>query len=79
LTILEKAGGSKKIHWAALLVLLAPILIGFILGAEALGGMLVGAIVVGLFLAISNEDKVAINSLMKGICIVSLLIIGFLM
>ncbi len=36
----------------SLIPVLAPIAIGFILGPQALGGMLMGAVVVGLFLAV---------------------------
>lgn len=37
----------------ALIPVSAPIIVGFVLGPEALGGLLVGAIIVGLFLALS--------------------------
>jgi len=50
--IVTKAAISEMIV-PALIPVLTPILVGFILGVEALGGLLVGSIVTGLFVAIS--------------------------
>ena len=43
----------KEMLLPALLPVLAPILVGFILGPEALGGLLIGSIITGFFVAIS--------------------------
>jgi len=43
----------KEMVWPAIIPIISVILVGFILGASALGGFLIGAIISGLFLAIS--------------------------
>ncbi len=54
--IVTKAAISEMIV-PALIPVLAPILVGFILGVEALGGLLVGAIITGIFVAISMTTR----------------------
>ncbi|MFA5127694.1 MAG: sodium-translocating pyrophosphatase [Patescibacteria group bacterium] len=46
-------GAIGQMILPALIPVIVPILVGFILGVEALGGMLVGTIITGLFVAIS--------------------------
>jgi len=47
------ASAQKEMLIPALIPVLAPVIVGFVLGPVALGGMLVGSIITGIFVAIS--------------------------
>ncbi len=50
------AGALKKMTAPALLAILSPVAVGFLLGVEALGGLLAGATVTGVILAITMAN-----------------------
>ncbi len=78
----------KETILPAFLPVIFPILVGFIFGPEALGGLLIGSIMVGIFLAVKmtfgggigdNRDIAgsAISPMIKLLNIVALLIVSF--
>lgn len=57
---LATRGALKELLLPVLLVLLSPILVGFLLGARALGGLQVGSIAVGLVFALQMANSGAV-------------------
>ena len=58
-------GALKEMILPGLLAILSPIVVGLLLGAEALGGMLVGKTVVGFLMAVfmANSGCAWVNSM----------------
>ena len=50
-------GALKEMVLPGLLAIIAPIVVGIVLGPEALGGMLIGAVLVGVLLAIQMANS----------------------
>jgi len=82
---LAQTGKVKEMSLLSLLPIICPLLIGFLLGVKALGGLLIGSIMIGFFLAFlilsqATEDTppLFINSMIKVPNVVALLIIDFL-
>ncbi len=50
-------GALKEMIIPGLIAIIAPILVGILLGVEALGGLLLGSVVVGVFLAIMMANS----------------------
>src|SRR5690606_7932666 len=68
----------KEMILPSLLPVAVPIIVGLLLGPQALGGLLIGTIVTGVFVAISITAGPAINPLIKIINIVALLMVPLL-
>jgi len=50
-------GALKEMILPGLLAIISPIAVGIVLGPEALGGMLIGAVLVGVLLAIQMANS----------------------
>ncbi len=53
---ISTAGALREMVLPGLLAIIAPIIVGFIMGPEALGGLLMGAIAVGFLLAVTMAN-----------------------
>jgi len=53
---ISTSAALKKMIMPAMLAILSPVVVGFVLGLEALGGMLAGATVTGVILAITMSN-----------------------
>ncbi len=72
-----ETGASRAAHevlWVLMVIVLTPVVIGIVLGLEALGSLVAGVLASGFIVAMSNKNAcgTTVNTLIKSIIIISL-------